>query len=128
MRRWTRVVIRNRRKVLLAWAVVFVLGVAGAANLGDLLSNRFSVPGSEAENGLDVAKARFGEHGDGDFTLIVQAATINPTAPPMIESTRLSIRNCRTNLKRPAPNAMRFSRGASRSHRGHSAAGQSFPD
>src|SRR5438874_9931907 len=74
MRRWTRVVIRNRRKVLLAWAAIVVLGVAGAANLGDLLSNRFSVPGSEAENGLDVAKARFGEHGDGDFTLIVQAA------------------------------------------------------
>jgi len=64
MRRWTRFVIRNRRRVLLAWALVFVFGVAGAANLGGLLSNRFSVPGSEAENGLDVAKARFGEHGD----------------------------------------------------------------
>ncbi|HEV3228310.1 MAG TPA: MMPL family transporter [Solirubrobacteraceae bacterium] len=73
MRRWTRLVVRNRKKVLAAWFVLFVFGVAGAANLGGLLTNRFSVPGSQAERGLNVARAHFGEHGDGDFTLVAQA-------------------------------------------------------
>jgi RND superfamily putative drug exporter len=73
VRRWTRYVIRHRRKVLLAWAVLFVCGAAGAANLGGLLTNRFSVPGSQAQRGLDIARQHFGEHGDGDFTLVAQA-------------------------------------------------------
>ena len=73
MQRWTSFVIRHRRAVLLAWLVVFVLGGIGASKVGALLSNRFSVPGSEAERGLNVAKLRFGEHGDGDFTLVLQA-------------------------------------------------------
>jgi RND superfamily putative drug exporter len=73
MRRWTRFVIRNRRKVLVAWTVLFVLGGTAAANLSGLLTNRFSVPGSEAENGLNIAKQHFAEHGDGDFTLVAVA-------------------------------------------------------
>jgi hypothetical protein len=35
MRGWTHFVIRHRRKILLTWLLVFVLGAAGAANLGD---------------------------------------------------------------------------------------------
>src|SRR5436305_4666629 len=82
MGRWTRVVIANRKKVLLVWALLVVLGLAGAANLGGLLTNRFSVPGSQAEDGLNVAKARFGEHGDGDFTLVARAASPAVAASP----------------------------------------------
>ncbi len=70
---WTRRVIRNRKKIVAAWLVLLVGGVAGAANLGSLLSNRFSVPGSDAERGLDLARDRLHERGDGAFTLIVQA-------------------------------------------------------
>jgi uncharacterized membrane protein YdfJ with MMPL/SSD domain len=72
MERWTRAVIANRKKVLLAWLVLFLLGGYGASHLGDLLSNRFSVPGSDAERGLDIAKERFNERGDGAFTLVFQ--------------------------------------------------------
>ena len=75
MRQWTRAVIAHRRKVLLLWGLLLVLGLAGAANLGGLLTNRFSVPGSQAEDGLNVAKARFGEHGDGDFTLVAKGGS-----------------------------------------------------
>ncbi|HKA67018.1 MAG TPA: MMPL family transporter, partial [Solirubrobacterales bacterium] len=70
MERWTRAVIANRKKVLAAWLVLFVLGGYGASHLGDLLSNRFSVPGSDAERGLDLLKERFNERGDGAFTLV----------------------------------------------------------
>ena len=72
MESWTRRIIQHRRKVLALWFVLFLLGGAGAANVGDLLTNRFSVPGAEAERGLDLLKERFDERGDGAFTLVVK--------------------------------------------------------
>ena len=73
MERWTRAVIANRKKVLAAWIVLFALGGYGASHLGELLTNRFSVPGSDAERGLDVLKERFNERADGAFTLVFQS-------------------------------------------------------
>src|SRR3712207_3277064 len=70
--RWTRFVIRNRKKVLALWAIVFVISGMASSGLADLLTNRFSVPGSDAEKGLDLLKDRFGERGDGGFTLVFQ--------------------------------------------------------
>ncbi len=70
MERWTRAVIANRKKVLAVWFVLFLLGGYAASSLGSLLSNRFSVPGSDAERGLDLLKERFNERGDGAFTLV----------------------------------------------------------
>src|ERR1700757_3398003 len=72
---WTRLIVAHRRTVLALWFVLFLAGVAGAANVGKLLTNRFSVPGSESERGLQVLRARFHERGDGAFTLVVQART-----------------------------------------------------
>jgi RND superfamily putative drug exporter len=71
MARWTRFVIRNRKKVLLAWFVAVVTCGALSANLADLLSNRFSVPGAESEEGLDLLEDNFAERGL-NFTLVVQ--------------------------------------------------------
>jgi trehalose monomycolate/heme transporter len=71
--RWTRAVIANRKKVLAAWLVLFALGGYAASGLGDLLTNRFSVPGSDAERGLDLLEDRFDERGDGAFTLVFKA-------------------------------------------------------
>jgi len=70
--RWTLAVIRHRKAIIAAWIALFVVGGAAAANLGDLLSNRFSVPGSDAERGLDLLKDRMNERSDGAFTLVVQ--------------------------------------------------------
>ncbi len=79
MARWTRTVIRHRRPIIAAWLVLLVLGGAAAANLGDLLSNRFSVPGSDSERGLDLLKERMHERSDGAFTLVVKG-TASPAA------------------------------------------------
>jgi putative drug exporter of the RND superfamily len=78
MARWTRSVIRHRRPIIAVWLVLFVLGGAAAANLGDLLSNRFSVPGSDSERGLDLLKERMNERSDGAFTLVVQGVNGPP--------------------------------------------------
>src|SRR5437763_5878558 len=70
--RWTRFVVAHRSSVLAAWLVLILLGGYGTANVGKLLTNRFSVPGSESERGLDLLRARFHERGDGAFTLVAQ--------------------------------------------------------
>jgi uncharacterized membrane protein YdfJ with MMPL/SSD domain len=70
MTRWTGFVIAHRRQILAAWLVLFALGGYGAANLGGLLSNRFSVPGSESERGLNLLKERMNDRSDGAFTLV----------------------------------------------------------
>jgi hypothetical protein len=41
--------------------VLLVLGGYGTANLSKLLTNRFSVPGSDAEKGLSILRSRFHE-------------------------------------------------------------------
>ena len=83
MLRWTEYVIHHRKRVIGAWLVVFLLGAAAASNLGSLLTNRFSVPGSDAERGLNITKQRFHERGQGAFTLVVvpkPGTTINDPA------------------------------------------------
>src|SRR5256714_901018 len=83
MLRWTEFVIHHRKRVIGAWLVIFLLGAAATSNLGSLLTNRFSVPGSDAERGLNITRQRFHERGEGAFTLVVvpkPGATINDPA------------------------------------------------
>src|SRR3954453_19601648 len=70
MIRWTGFVIAHRKRIVAVWVVLFLLGGYAAANLGGLLSNRFSVPGAESERGLDLLKDRMGDRSDGAFTLV----------------------------------------------------------
>src|SRR4051794_22205458 len=70
MARWTDFVIAHRGRIIASWFVVFLLGGFAAANLGGLLSNRFSVPGSESERGLNLLKDRMNDRSDGSFTLV----------------------------------------------------------
>src|ERR1700741_2557787 len=70
MIRWTRWVIAHRWAIVAGWLVAFVFGAAGAAHLGGLLSNRFSVPGSDSERGLDLLRDHMGDRSDGAFPLV----------------------------------------------------------
>jgi RND superfamily putative drug exporter len=81
MVRWTRLVVAHRRAILAGWLVLFLLGGYGAANLGKLLTNRFSVPGSQAEKGLEIVKSRLHQRGDGSFTLVVQSTGASLDVP-----------------------------------------------
>src|SRR5215213_9876780 len=78
MTRWTNFVLAHRGRILLVWLVVFVLGGLGSANLGGLLSNRFSVPGSESEKGRDLLKDRMNDRSDGAFTLVATGVDSPP--------------------------------------------------
>jgi uncharacterized membrane protein YdfJ with MMPL/SSD domain len=70
MIRWTGFVIAHRKRILAAWLVLFLLGGYAAANLGGLLTNRFSVPGADSERGLEVLKDVMHDRSDGAFTLV----------------------------------------------------------
>jgi uncharacterized membrane protein YdfJ with MMPL/SSD domain len=72
MARWTDFVIAHRGRILALWVVLFLLGGLAAANLGGLLTNRFSVPGAESERGLELLKDRMGDRSDGAFTLVAE--------------------------------------------------------
>src|SRR5689334_1514983 len=85
MRGLTQVVARHRRLVLVTWFVLFVAGGLAAANLGSLLSNRFSVPGADSERGLNLVRHQFHERSDGAFTLVVQS-TGAPVDPAAVEA------------------------------------------
>ena len=72
MARWVDTVIAHRKRILAAWVVLFLLGGFAAANLGGLLSNRFSVPGAESERGLELIQDHMGDRSDGAFTLVAR--------------------------------------------------------
>jgi uncharacterized membrane protein YdfJ with MMPL/SSD domain len=84
MESWTRGVIRHRWLILLTWLVLFVFGGLGAAHVGSLLSNQFSVPGSESQHGLDILRQHFHERSDGAFTLVVESTSGAPISPDVV--------------------------------------------
>ncbi len=73
MVRWTQWIIEHRKRVIAAWIVIVIAAGTASAGLGDLLTNRFSVPGSESEQGRTLLGDHFSERGDGDFTIIARA-------------------------------------------------------
>ena len=65
MVRWTRRVVAHRRAILAAGFVLLILGGYAASDLGRLLTNRFSVPGSDSEKALTILRSHFHERGAG---------------------------------------------------------------
>jgi RND superfamily putative drug exporter len=70
MAAWTRLVLRYRIAVVVAWAVVLVLGGWATAHLSPLLSNTFTVPGTDSNTVRNVLEEHFGDRPDGSFTVV----------------------------------------------------------
>jgi uncharacterized membrane protein YdfJ with MMPL/SSD domain len=70
MERWTRLVLRLRWPVLAAWLVVLLVGGFAFMRLNSLLSNEFSVPGTDSERARTILERRFGDRSDGAFTVV----------------------------------------------------------
>jgi putative drug exporter of the RND superfamily len=73
MDRWTRLVIRYRWLVVAAWLVVFLVSGAAASGLSDLLTNRFSLPGTDTAKVDDVLEREYGQKSTGSFFLVAEA-------------------------------------------------------
>jgi RND superfamily putative drug exporter len=68
--RWTRLVLRHRWLVVGIWVVVLFTGGALSADLNKLLSNEFTVPGTDSEDVRATLEQRFGQRDDGSFLVI----------------------------------------------------------
>src|SRR4051812_23493373 len=80
METWARTMIRFRWAVLAAWLVAIVLGVVAFGRLAPLLSNTFSVPGSESEQAREVLAEQFGQRDDGSYIVVFRVADARDAA------------------------------------------------
>jgi putative drug exporter of the RND superfamily len=68
--RWTRWVLRYRWPILGLWLVVLLSGGVATSKLTPLLSNTFTVPGSDSERARTILQRHFGDRSDGEFLVI----------------------------------------------------------
>lgn len=72
MERLTRSVLRHRWLVLASWAAVFVVAGWASSQLADLLTNRFTLPGTDTRRAEVILEDHFGQKSTGSFTIVVQ--------------------------------------------------------
>jgi RND superfamily putative drug exporter len=58
--------------VLAAWLVLFLLSGIAASGLADLLTNRFTLPGTDTQRVEEILEDNFGQLSTGSFTLVVR--------------------------------------------------------
>jgi RND superfamily putative drug exporter len=68
----TRRVLRLRWAVLACWLAVLVASLLALSGLSDLLTNRFTLPGTDTEKAEILLEDHFGQATTGSFTLIAQ--------------------------------------------------------
>src|SRR5919108_113558 len=80
MERWTRLMIRYRWAVVAAWLVVLVAGGWSSSKLSDLLSNTFTMPGTDSERARTILNEHYGERSDGTFTVVFRVPSASDPA------------------------------------------------
>jgi uncharacterized membrane protein YdfJ with MMPL/SSD domain len=74
LERLTRTMIRYRWAVVGVWALVVVLSVMAMSGLSDLLTNRFSLPGTDTARAETILQDHFGQRTTGSFSVVVKGA------------------------------------------------------
>ena len=72
MERWTRAMIRYRWWVAGIWAALFLVSGYAASGLSDLLTNRFTLPGTDTARADSILEDHFGQKTVGSFTVVVK--------------------------------------------------------
>jgi RND superfamily putative drug exporter len=91
----TRFVLRHRWLVLGAWVVVF--GVCGLASsqLSGLLTNRFTLPGTDTHRAERILEEHFGQRSTGAFTIVAET---DGTATTLVPQLRAAAENAAAEL------------------------------
>ena len=74
MERLTRTMIRYRWAVLAVWLVLLLVSVMAMSGLADLLTNRFTLPGTDTDRTEKILEQHFGQKTTGSFSLVVKDA------------------------------------------------------
>jgi uncharacterized membrane protein YdfJ with MMPL/SSD domain len=67
---WTRLILRHRWLVVAVWLVVLLAGGYANGKLSALLSNTFTMPGTDSERARTILKDHYGDRSDGAFTVV----------------------------------------------------------
>jgi RND superfamily putative drug exporter len=88
--RWTRTMIGFRWLVVGVWILVLVGSVAATRDLGDLLTNRFTLPGTDTERAEQILEDEFDQRSAGSFILVAetQGGGIDTVLPALREAGR----------------------------------------
>jgi putative drug exporter of the RND superfamily len=70
MVRWTRRVLRWRWLVIAFWISVLLVGGWSSTRLSGLLSNTFTVPGTDSERARSILQHHFGDRSDGEYLVV----------------------------------------------------------
>jgi putative drug exporter of the RND superfamily len=70
--RWARRMIRYRWAVVTVWLVVLLSGGFAATKVTPLLSNEFTMPGTDSEQARTILKEHYGDRSDGSFTVVMR--------------------------------------------------------
>src|SRR5881398_1705715 len=62
--------VRNRWLVAGTWLVVLLAGGYSSGKLPDLLSNTFTVPGTDSERARSILQQHFGDRDEGRFLVV----------------------------------------------------------
>ena len=77
MARWTRLVLRFRWPILAFWLVVILAGGYATTGVSALLSNTFTVPGTDSERVRTVLQKQFADRSDGEFLVIYKVRSVS---------------------------------------------------
>ncbi|MFN8187013.1 MAG: MMPL family transporter [Gaiellales bacterium] len=71
--RWTRAMIRYRWAVIAAWIAILVGSALAMQDLGDLLTNRFTLPGTDTRRAEQILQDHFAQRSAGSFIVVAEA-------------------------------------------------------
>ena len=69
---WTRWVLHHRVLVLAVWIVLLLVGGTAASGMSSLLTNRFTLPGTDAGRAESILHDDFGQRSTGSFSVVVK--------------------------------------------------------
>jgi RND superfamily putative drug exporter len=72
MERWTRRMIRYRWAVVAVWAAVLGVSLVAVSGLSELLTNRFTLPGTDTARAERILEEHFGQKTTGSFTIVAR--------------------------------------------------------
>jgi RND superfamily putative drug exporter len=109
---WTRFVLRYRWPILGFWIAVILAGGFASSKLSPLLSNTFTVPGTDSERVRTTLQERFGDRSDGEFLIVYKvrdgAAGVRPRLEQSIREAAKSVPGGQATPLRDAPGGVLY--------------------
>jgi uncharacterized membrane protein YdfJ with MMPL/SSD domain len=96
--------VRNRWLVVAAWLLVLLAGGYASGKLSSLLSNTFTMPGTDSERARAILEQHYGDRSDGAFTVVFHSQA--PVDRPL--AVRLQVRLDRAARRLPGAEARRL--------------------